>query len=40
MKREKDKKFLRWLELKKKCSNVFDIEDMLFDIKQEIEETK
>ena len=40
VKREKDKKFLCWLELKNKCSDVFDIEDMFFDIDQEIEEIK
>ena len=37
VKREKDKKSSRWLELKNKCSDVFDIDD---DIEQEIEETK
>merc|ERR1719376_1440599 len=37
VKREKDKKSSRWLDLKNKCSDVFDIDD---DIEQEIEETK
>merc|ERR1719323_2745926 len=37
VKREKDKKSSRWLELKNKCSDIFDLDD---DIEVEIEETK
>ena len=37
VKREKDKKSARWLELKNKCYNVFDVNE---DIEKEIEEAK
>ena len=37
VKREKDKKSSRWLQLKNKCSDIFDLDD---DIEVEIEETK